>query len=393
MWSASPPTLIFIPPWIDKTTKHLIISLFRGTCTEKMTEIDHKVVVSQLEEKVLCELKDNHHYEALQYVQSFVARKKKLLGQNTTSLLVFHGAKLMIQHQAHSSAGTLLCWFIEEGAGTENAFKLQKNKLDSENYCDTQRLIDLLENLPADEASLIVDLVYGPFHALVAKARISESNAGLSNRINKLEIIFANVFDGSKRWLNAYKSFVRLGDAKKASATVNKWSGEGYKTEKPLFFSRALLQLLADGKISLAGSFLHHSASFVEDNLTTVGGGPDSSALAVWHLATILTELANMEPKPRVDKKKLFSLLYQRYTPLLLQLDPKLAELVVRTGELVFGCQLTQQREAPNPMAMLQGLLGGGGGDGQQRLGNGGGGGAPDLSSLMSMMSKMNGGK
>lgn len=36
---------------------------------------------TQLLEKVTLELKQGHIYEALQYVQSFIARKKKVLGQ------------------------------------------------------------------------------------------------------------------------------------------------------------------------------------------------------------------------------------------------------------------------------------------------------------------------
>ncbi len=350
-----------------------------------------KVVLAQLDEKMVPELQGNHPYEALQYVQSFVARKKKLLGQNTTSQLVFHAAKLMVDNSANSSAGTLLCWFIEEGAGVDNIFKLQKNKLDTDNYCDVQRLIDLLNSISVEQASTIVDQVYGPFHVLVAKARVAE-DTGLSSRITKAEHLFANIFDGSRRWLNAFKSYVRLEDTRKAAAVVDRWSGDGYASEKGLFFARALLQLLADGKVALASSFLQHSTSLVQDNIAAgaVGGGADSSSLAVWHLATMLTQLAAMAPQPRVDKKKLFGLLYSRYTPLLLHIDPKLAELMVRTGEQVFGCQLTQQSQAPNPMAMLQGLLGGGGGGGQG--GRGGGQGGPDMNAMMNMMSKMQGG-
>ena len=59
------------------------------------------------------ELRDGHPYEALQYVQSFVARKKKALGQDTTSKVLYHGAKELILSGASSSAGTLLKWYLE----------------------------------------------------------------------------------------------------------------------------------------------------------------------------------------------------------------------------------------------------------------------------------------
>eukprot|EP01034_Spumella_vulgaris_P040605 gene40605-50236_t len=122
----------------------------------------------------------------------------------------------------------------------------------------------------------------------------------------------------------------------------------------------------------------------IEDNINVpnhAGGGPDSASLAIWHFATILTQLAVMEPKPRVDKKKLFGLLYQRYISLILQIDTKLAELVVRIGELVFQVQMTAPAApAMNPMAMLQGLMGGGGA---------GGAGGMDMGKMMDMMNKM----
>src|SRR5688572_15382422 len=98
-----------------------IILLILPLIFKQMPEVDKMLaVLSQLEEKMLAELQSGHPYEALQYVQSFVARKKKLVGQNVTSALVFRGVKLMVDNNASSSAGTLLCWFIEEGAGLEN---------------------------------------------------------------------------------------------------------------------------------------------------------------------------------------------------------------------------------------------------------------------------------
>jgi hypothetical protein len=53
---------------------------------------------------------------------------------------------------------------------------------------------------------------------------------------------------------------------KKTSVILEAWSAEAYPTEKPLFFAKALLQLLSDGKIKLAGELLMHSNKLIKDN-------------------------------------------------------------------------------------------------------------------------------
>ena len=52
-------------------------------------------------------------YEALQYLQSFIARKAKSLGKEGTSDCVFHGATILMTRNAYDDAGTLLEWFID----------------------------------------------------------------------------------------------------------------------------------------------------------------------------------------------------------------------------------------------------------------------------------------
>lgn len=181
-----------------------------------------------------------------------------------------------------------------------------------------------------------------------------------------------------------HRSYVRLGEMKKTAEILNAWSSEGYQTEKPLFFARGLLQLLSDYKIASANELLKHSIPYVVDDVSGVGGGPASSALAVWHVVYIMTELAALPPMQRVDKPKLSGLLVQRYTPLLLKIDTKLAELLMKAAEVSLGYNPPQEAQGPNPMAMLQGLLGGGGG-----APGGAGGGAPDMGKMMEMMKRM----
>jgi hypothetical protein len=348
---------------------------------------------SQLEAKLLEELNSNHPYEALQYVQSFVARKKKVLGQNVTSALVFHGAKLLSEHGASSSAGTLLKWFIEDGAGVDYLFKLQKNPLDDSNYCDVLRLSDFLTEIKnLDDKFNIINAIYGPLHILISKTKITQKSE-LSKRIFALEKLFANIFDSSSKWVNAFKSYLRVEDIGNAAIVLNKWSSEGYATEKPLFFARILIHLLSEKRIVLARELLSRSVGFVDDNTVNgkTGGGPLSASLAIWHLSVILTDLATLPPMQRVDKAKLFGLLSQQYMPLLIQIDNKLVDVFYKAGEVSFGYaapELNNNRnQAPNPMAMLQGLLSAGGG-GSSSSGKGQ---QPDFSGMMNMLSRMQG--
>eukprot|EP01032_Pedospumella_encystans_P039041 gene39041-44260_t len=135
-------------------------------------------VLSQIEGKVQAELRDGHPYEALQYVQSFVARKKKALGQVTTSEVVYHSAKELIFSGASSSVGALLKWYLEEGAGVEYPFRLSTEQLSAGNYCDVQRLIDLITPLTSDQAYPIIDIVYDQLHLFIAKLKLAKSATG-----------------------------------------------------------------------------------------------------------------------------------------------------------------------------------------------------------------------
>jgi hypothetical protein len=351
--------------------------------------IDKNEPFSQLESKLLAELNSNHPYEAVQYVQSFVARKKKNLGQNITSALVFAGAKLLTEHGASPSAGTLLKWFIEDGAGVDYLFKLQKNPLDDSNYCDVSRLNTFLTEISKiDDKYNVVNAVYGPLHILISKTKIAP-RSDLSKRIFELEVLFATVFDESSKWVNAFKSYLRIEDIKKAARVLNNWSLEGYITEKPLFFARILIQLLSEKRIVLARELLKNSLGFVEDNIVNgkSSGGPLSASLAMWHLSVILTDLATLPPMQRVDKAKLFGLLAEQYKPLLIQIDSKLVDVFYKAGEATFAYvppeSANNKNQVANPMAMLQGLLSGGG------AGNANG--QPDFGGMMGMFSKMQG--
>ncbi|KAJ1407579.1 hypothetical protein B484DRAFT_456533 [Ochromonadaceae sp. CCMP2298] len=328
-----------------------------------MAALDLPGVLSQIETKMAAELDEGHPYEALQYVQSFIARKKKNLGGPVnTSAVVFHGAKTLISKDGSSSAGTLLKWFIENGAGADHSFKMYSGeKLKSPDYCDIQRTIDLIGAVSSAKAFPVVLGIYNPLHVMVAKSKVARS-AEFIQRMEKFEALCAKIYEDSERWYSAFKCYVRLGLSRECARVLNSWSLKGHPSEKGLFFGRAVLHLLSEGKVPMANELLTLSKEFIVEN---EGGGADSAPMAVWHIASLLTELAALPPAPRVDKNKLYGILYKQYAPFLIQLDPKLLELLTKTGEVVFNYQppsTGQPQQAPNPMAMLQGLLGGGGG-------------------------------
>jgi len=92
-------------------------------CNSSITMTDLR---AQLAEKVVAEVNNGHSYEALQLMQSFIARKKKLLGRKETSAMVFYGAGLLVDNGAPADAGTLLVWFIEDGAGDDFNFHMEE---------------------------------------------------------------------------------------------------------------------------------------------------------------------------------------------------------------------------------------------------------------------------
>jgi len=349
--------------------------------------------IAQLEEKLIPQLRSRHFYESQQYVQSFVARKKKVLGQSQTSNLVFHGARLLIEHNAPADAGTLLVWFIEDGAGVDYQFKLEKAELVDDKYCDSARLLDLLADLNPDKIIPFVDKVYGPLHVFAAKENISKESP-LYSRLVRLEHIFATAFELSKKWSIAFKAVLRIEDSTRIAQVLNSWSKEGYRTEKPIFFARSILQLLADKKVALASELSEKSAEYFQDNINLPAGVEDDDSMATnlsaWHLAIILSGLASLPPMPRVDKTKLFGILSQLYALQLYRIDGKLAELLDKVGTNLFNfASTTSQPEPPNPMTLLKNMLAGASAPPKNP-----GGIDPgfDLNAMMSMLNQMQGG-
>jgi hypothetical protein len=302
-----------------------------------------------LEEKISAEVQGGHPYEAFQLAMSFVARKRKTFGKSKTSALVFHACKILLQHNASSDAVSLLAWFIEDGAGEDYFFKLEEGDLSGDNYCDSQRLIELLASFPYTTTFQLVEKIYGPIHKLALKKRVGKSGS-LADRLHTLELTWINIFEANKSWHVAYKALVRIGDMDRAARVLNSWAQEGYTSEHPLFFARAVLQLLSDGQLAKAEELIKKSAAYVNDSDDVAPTDPRAAYLALYHFSVILSNLASMEPKPRVDKLKIYGLLTSRYSALIQKIDPKLILLFEKIGQNAFGLKPAEQT---NPMAAI----------------------------------------
>lgn len=315
-----------------------------------------------LKEKMVKEIEGGHPYEALQLAESYVARKKKILGRSKTSSLVFSGCTTLLENSANADAGTLLAWFIEDGAGDDYFFKFGDDSQGSEeSYCDVQRLNDLLGGLSPADAYPVVEKVYGPIHKAIVKKNLDKGSRSLVRKLEILENLCIDIFEATKNWFSAYKAIVRMGDMSRAARVLNSWAQEGYPSEHPLFFARGIFQLLSDGHLAKANQLLRESQAFVVEDLTTnPADSIQSGSLAVWHVATILAELSVMEERARVDKVKIFNIITSKYTGLILKIDPKIVLLFEKIGQNAFGVR-PPNADAPNPMAaMLQGMFSGG---------------------------------
>lgn len=333
-------------------------------------------------------------YAALQLLQSIVARKHRLLGSDGTSKLVFLGAKCMIDAGNAEDAGNALVWFVE----SEGFFQVQ---------ADCQRVLDLFKGYDLAKLEPCASVVYDPLHRAVVKSGQTvgrNANSKVAVAMKSFDELCANIFETAQVWRSAYRVCIRLGLVNRAVAILDKWSDSPncYKHEKPLFFSRAVLTLLSEKKLSMAAEMAEASKVIIGDADNAIAdppvvGGVDSGPLACWHLAIILAELAVMPAAPRVDKGRLFSVLTTMYAELVDKYDGSLVELLELIGSNVFD--LGDKKKSIDTMAMLQAMMGGNkagssssGSGAVAKKGAGGGGpqiGGMDVNQMLAMLNKM----
>jgi len=306
-------------------------------------------------QKINLDLTEGRTYEASQLCMSYIARKKDTLGKKGISDLIFHIAGYFCTNNGHSDAGTIIQWYIEDGASRDHKFTFPNGEITAESPCDIKKLTDLLVSLKPVDAAGIVNKVCGPVHMTVLKETSKTGvSAPLASRMELLERNFAKIFEASLNWFNAYKCNLRLNNIERAANNLDSWSKEGYLSERPLFFGRAVLELLSTGAIEKAAELVKHSNAYI-NNEPAEGGGPSAAAYAVWHAALIASGLASMEPKPRVDKYRIFSILNERYRNILGNVDYRLVTLFDKVGESCFN--VVRPESQHNPFSFLQSML------------------------------------
>ena len=101
---------------------------------------------------------------------------------------------------------------------------------------------------------------------LISKSKRT-AGSKLSIRLENLEKLFARILEESQRWRNAFRSYVRINNMKKVCSVLDAWSAEGHATEKPLFFARALIHLLAEAKQAQALELHSYCSPLIVDNI------------------------------------------------------------------------------------------------------------------------------
>lgn len=334
--------------------------------------VDEKAALQNMEDKMLQELKASNLYEALQYVQSFIARKKKSIGTQLVSSMVFHAAKLLIDYDSAEYAGTLLLWFMEGGAGEENSFYIENNKDSLEGtYCDMSRLTGILTDHPQEKASVIIEVIQKQVLTLIEGLPTTYTTP-MGKRLAKFEEACASLFEFKHNFRVAYKFRLRLGDMKEMAKSLDLWASDAYPTERPLFFVRSILHLLVVNEQEKALDLLESAKLYVVEN--------DHKTMVAWHFATMVCELIDLPATADVNKATIYEIMQANYADHLNHLDPKFGTLLAPIGVKCFGCKPPANSGGLNPFAMLEALSGG------KKNEDGG----LDISNIMSMMQSMN---
>jgi hypothetical protein len=331
--------------------------------------VEHGASIAVLEEKMLVELQVGNTYEALQYVQSFIARKKKSIEPILVSDMVFHAAKLLEDHNAAPYAGTLLLWYMEGGAGEENKFRIERGSVEG-SFCDLNRLAKLLAENSKEKSAAVLEVTQKNVLVLLEELPPVGSDS-LGSRVQALLEICSSLFEFSSNWRMAYKCRLRLGDMVALARTLDLWSADAYPTERPLFFARSIFHILVNDDPRKAVELLQAANEYVVEN-----GYP---TLIAWHFAQITCELLEM-PAGDANKASIYEALTKKYYDRIVKMDDKLGPLLLKIGIQCFGCK--PPNTGMNPLAMLEALAGG------KKAPDG----SLDMSNIMSLISGMPGG-
>lgn len=325
-----------------------------------MDEENFKSIMEKLGSKMKEELDRNQPYEAMMYVQTFVARKRKTLSKQNTCILVFSGIKILLNHSEWSSAGVLLDWLLSMGA-------LELNPINS-NF-DT--ISSIIASIPKTQVILFLDKAYIPLCNFIQMCPTEIKHRYMF----QLSLLCGEIFEYCRRWRDAKTCYIGVGDMTSLARTTHMWSFDGFPTEYSLFFARGYLILLAGKLVPQAAAF-YKSANdeYMEPYELTISCGPQTTlqtactkTYAIWQLCTIIYDLMGMADSPvlslKVDRKKIFTLLSDKYKELITYYDADLFRTLQVVGKHHFGV-VDNTPVLVNPMQSLLGNMMGGRGAG-----------------------------
>ena len=330
----------------------------------QVKSIDMALAKSKLAEKMNEELSNQHPYEAMMYVQTFVARKRKVLSKQDTCDLVYCGIKTLQSHSEWMSAGVLLEWLVSTGS-------LELNPQNS----NFDNITAIITAMPKDGVISFLDKAYKPLCAY-----IQTYDGDIKHRyMFQLSLICGEIFEKCRRWRDAKNCYIGVGDMVALSRVVHQWTTDGFPSEYSLYFVRTYLFVLANRLVPQAAAFYRTASDqYLEPYELTLSCQPDTplrkacmKSYALWQMCTILSDMMNIADNPtlawKVDRKQVFSLVMDKYRTLIECHDAALLPVMRDIGHGLFGVpEDTSAGSGVSPLqSIFQNLMGGSGGVGK----------------------------
>jgi hypothetical protein len=310
------------------------------------------VVDHDLEEKLSQALREGRSYDAMQYAQSFLARKRAgsvLAGPAALTHCLF-AVRRFLSLGFPSEGGELLRWAI--------ANKYFEEGLDVEHIADAlAQLAGVLSEAKAEAAGQLAKTAARDLLEVMDRhGRSSTEAALLRNPVHALRSVLAETLGSIESWHLAVDVLYLGDDMAALSRALLGLASQGGRCELPLFFARAVLQLLSNGRVEAADSLLAEGAHIIEARESN----RNSMTIAVWHFVVMLVDLiVRGKSLPPKERQNIYRLLSEKYQSIVQDVDSKLVDLA---GDIAQDQGLVSRAvAAPSSTGGLLGQLRGGG--------------------------------
>jgi hypothetical protein len=315
-------------------------------------------MIAKLTEKLRQELDGNHPYEAMLYVQTFVARKRRQISHLESCKLIFKGIEILLESHEEKYAGTLYDWML-----TQNLIELQ----------NLREIFDLTLGLISTSTSQtnISEFVNCIFNPLFEYLESNKSLTALERTkyLYELNQKCGEIFEKTQRWQEAKNSYLSIGDITGVVRVTHLWAEDGYPSEYPLFFARVYLSLLANKLVPQAAAFFRAATDEYLDSyeFTLQLDSPQlsTSSYSIWQMCILLNDLLGLIDTPsvvtKIDPAKLYGIILSRFEALLKYFDRSLYDLSKVVGFRVFNVREERNDQNAGPMAFMNRLMMGAG--------------------------------